>query len=97
MITARIDELVARRGKNNTSKFARDLGMRRQTAINLINNNEPERMDLKTIEKLCRVLNVLPTDLFRITNDDGTEWKPAGWNKPKPYTIKIKKKTPPSV
>lgn len=76
MITTRVAELVIEKGKNNKSQLAKELDLNRWTVINLLNNDSPERMDLKTIEKLCRTLNVMPNDLFKITNDDGTLWKP---------------------
>lgn len=76
MITTRFSELVVEKGKSNKSQLAKELGMNRWTVINLIEHEAPERMDLKTIEKICRTFNIMPNDLFRITNEDGTGWKP---------------------
>lgn len=76
MITTKVGDIVLQKGIDNKTNLARDLHMSRYAVFKLINNETPLRLDLSTIEKLCRVLNVMPNDLFEITNDDGTVWKP---------------------
>lgn len=76
MIRTRIAEIVQEKGITNKSHLSRMLDMNRNGINRMMSDDEPALIKLLTIEKLCRTLNVLPTDLFMILNEDGTEWKP---------------------
>lgn len=78
MIKTRIGELFIEQKIHSRYSLAQELGIHRTTVSNLIDNEELKRIELGTIEKLCRVFNVTPNDIFHITNDDGTAWSPIG-------------------
>ena len=64
MISTRIAELARHKGINNNIQLGELLGMHRQTVGRLINRQHATRLELATIEKLCRGFNIMPNDLF---------------------------------
>ena len=76
VIKTRIAELYVKLGIPSRYSFAQSLGIHRASVSNLLDNEDLKRIELFSIERLCKVYNVMPNDLFLITNDDGTEWKP---------------------
>ena len=76
MIKTRIAELAKDLGIPSKSALGKLLGLHRSTVSYLLEKEDLERIELSTIESLCKVFNVMPNDLFLITNDDGTVWKP---------------------
>lgn len=75
-ISTRIAELARHKGINNNIQLGELLGVHRQTVGRLINRQHATRLELATIEKLCRGFNIMPNDLFVITNEDGSLWAP---------------------
>lgn len=71
-------------GIDNKTVFAEEIGISRTTLVHLALYGA-ERIWLSTVEKLCKKLNVMPNDLFNITNDDGTPWKPEKKKKKMPH------------
>lgn len=79
MITIKVSDLVNIHkdlGFTNQTRLSEALGMHRSALGKLIRRETPPRIELETIEKLCRFFNVSPNELFEITNDDGSVWKP---------------------
>ena len=56
-----LDEIMKRRGIPN-AELARRLGKHRNTVSNM--RNDARKVDLKTIEKLCNILEVTPHELL---------------------------------
>lgn len=90
MITTRIKELFDKNaeafGIKSTYQLSLLLGLSRQSTGVLVKKKDLFRIELDTVERLCKLFNVMPDDLFDIVNDDGSEWEPEQ-----------KKETPPSV
>ncbi len=88
MIHFRLAEILLDMGISNKSEFARELEMNRWGITKLI-QGEPKQMELLTIEKLCRALDVLPNDLFQILNENGTPFVPRVIGSYKPWHRKV--------
>ncbi|HDU1442640.1 TPA: helix-turn-helix transcriptional regulator, partial [Staphylococcus pseudintermedius] len=68
MIKNKLSELLSERGLK-TSRVAKDVGIARSSLTSMIyNDNEMLRYD--SIDKLCRYLNITPTDFFEFVPMD---------------------------
>jgi len=76
MIRTKVSEVLKSYETVNRTKLAKLIGISRWLLTKLADLHEVERLELETIERLCRGLNIMPNDLFLITNSDGTPWKP---------------------
>ena len=56
-----LDKIMERRGIP-TAELARRIGKHRNTVSNM--RNDAQKVDLKTIEKLCNILEVTPHELL---------------------------------
>ncbi len=65
MIRLRIRETAERRGISKPIDLARKTGLS-FSVIHKLWNDQQTRIDLKTIESLCRCLGVAPGELFEI-------------------------------
>ena len=77
MIKMNLDELMEQQGINNLSALSRTLEMSRH-ALRAHIKSDIQRIELENIEGMCRTFDVTPNGLFKITNEDGSEWKPNG-------------------
>lgn len=67
MIRLRINEIMLEKGITNKTQFAKRLGMSRSGCTKMVLDGV-ERIELVTIEKLCKELNVTPGELFEISD-----------------------------
>lgn len=67
MIRLRINEIMLEKGITNKSQFAKRIGMSRSGFTKLL-LHDVERIELATIEKLCKEFNVTPSELFEISD-----------------------------
>lgn len=67
VIRLRINEIMIEKGITNRTQFAKRLGMSRSGFTKML-LHDVERIELVTIEKLCKELCVTPNDLFEITD-----------------------------
>jgi DNA-binding Xre family transcriptional regulator len=75
MIRLKLKEILEEKKLLNKSEVARQVDLSRWSFSKLTLHNS-DRIELNTIEKLCKGLNITPNELFEITNDDGSLWKP---------------------
>jgi|GEM_PF-3532378 DNA-binding Xre family transcriptional regulator len=76
MIRTTVAELSEEKGLPSHVLLGEFLGLHRQHIAKLIHEKgTTPRIELETIEKLCRGFNVMPNELFLITNEDGSPWK----------------------
>lgn len=80
MIIYKLQDIMRAKKIINITQMAEDLGMHRNTLSRVARNTQPVQIDTATLEKLCRTLNIMPNDLIKIMNEDGTEWKPEPIN-----------------
>ncbi len=66
MIVNRIAQIAHARGKN-VRELSNEMGVQYNTVLNLF-RGQGTRIDLETLDALCRVLQVQPGDLF--------QWRP---------------------
>lgn len=72
MIRCNLSTLMGTK-KMKVSDVAREVGVHRNT-ITLLYNEEAKRIDLDTLEKLCKLFECSVCDLFEIIDkDDGTK------------------------
>lgn len=57
--------LRARHGKISQQALARQVGLS-QKAISALETGKSRRIDLRTIERLCEVFDILPNELFEV-------------------------------
>jgi DNA-binding Xre family transcriptional regulator len=75
MIKIRLNEIFEQKGISNKTQFADRIGLSRW-GLNKILLHDTGRIDLDTIEKLCRELDITPNDLIEIKNEDGSPFAP---------------------
>ena len=78
MIKLGLAKILEEKNITNKTQLARELQMSRNNVNKMLANDEPYHIVLSTIEKLCKTLDIMPNDLFRIYNDDGTIWVSSG-------------------
>jgi DNA-binding Xre family transcriptional regulator len=77
MITTHVKEVASARGYKNAHQLAVAIGVADNAGVRLWNNGFA-RIDLPTLNKLCRVLKCQPGKLIRYTPDeDSGEAMPA--------------------
>ena len=69
MITTHVREIAQQKGYKNAHQLAQALGVAANAGVRLWNNGFT-RIDLPTLNKLCKVLKVQPARLIRYTPDD---------------------------
>lgn len=72
MIIFKLAHILLEKGISNKTDFAKEIGMNRWGLTKLV-LRQPERVDLMTIEKLCRGLKCTPYDLFELVDDSDEE------------------------
>jgi len=75
MIELRLAEILKAKRIDNMSRLALDIGISRNALNRLVKKGELFRIEMESLEKLCRQLNVMPNDLFNIVNEDGSIWE----------------------
>ena len=70
MITPNIKQVAERRGIENANQLTKALGVSPDLGARLWRENF-QRIDLTTLDKLCRVLRCKPNDLLRYEAEAG--------------------------
>ena len=76
MIEFRLKTIIESKMLLNQTQLAIEMQMHRTSLNRIINNRKPVQVNVIALEKICRTLNVLPNDLLKIINDDGSVWAP---------------------
>jgi len=76
MIRLRLEEIIEAKNIINRTQLAVEMDLGRNTLTKLLNKKDIHHITLDSIEKMCKTLDITPNELFFITNDDGSVWKP---------------------
>ncbi|QCU91005.1 helix-turn-helix domain-containing protein [Thiomicrorhabdus sediminis] len=68
MINSNLSTLMGSR-RLKVIDVARELGVNR-SSIDLLYNNQAKRVDLETLDKLCKFFECTPNDILNFTNED---------------------------